>query len=501
MIMRHDRDLQPITLIRPRKLPAIALSVVLVLPLFGLLALRRDALVWMGEPLWIVLSTLSAVALALAAIRLVNAAPLMRVSPSGIEIPKILSTPIRWLDIAKIQAGARRGATGDIHDRLLFHFKHPQIMSWQSPKLRRILGDTPQAAIAVDIGMIWPLRADDLRKIIHDAALTYAKAPAVQSDMAETRHGRRKIKSIAILLLCAVLPGIMHFSDIGLPRQFSQGLAYYNAGDVIAAIPYLEDDARAGDTEAATALATLYLNGDGLTRNPAMAAGWFRRAAEAGHAEAAYNLGNAYRLGLGAPQDLDQALLWYERAAEGGSSLAAFTLGNIYRLGDGVIRDYKQAVAWLMVAADKGYAPAEHDLGRLYHEGVAVSRDTAAAQDWYSRAAARGHAPARYDLARLLLNGDSKQRHVGLVYLQQAAENGYAPAQRRLAAVLYNGQDIPRDPIEAFKWISLAERSWPAPSRADLVREKSRIAKALVPDQLAEAKSRIRAWRPAKTQL
>lgn len=495
--MRHDRVHQPITLIRQRKLPAIAATTLLSLPLLVLLVLRRDAVMWMGEATWIVIATITAVALSLAVARLFDPTPLMRISPDGVEIPKTLAHPIRWLDIAKILSATRRGTTGDIHDRLLFHFRHPHILEWKSSKLRRMLGDTPQAAVAIDITLIWPLRAEEIRKILRDAARTYAKTPPLQSTGGTASHRRRVALNAISLIFFMLIPISFHFTDTGLPRQFSMGLDAYRAGDVQTALPYLETDARAGDTESAYALGTLYLNGDGVIRNTALAAGWFRRAAENGHAEAAYNLGNAYRLGLGTPEDLDKAIEWYERAANGGSSVAAFTLGNIYRLGDGVIRDYRQAIYWLKMAADNGYAPAEHDLGRLYQEGIVVSRDITTAQDWYNRAASRGYAPARYNLARLMLDGDTKQRTIGIAYLIDAAESGYAPAQRRLASAYFNGQGVPVDPVSAYQWISLAERNWPASTRADLVREKARIATSLDAEQTNLAKANIRAWRPA----
>ncbi len=495
--MRHDRVHHPITLIRQRKLPAIAATALLALPLLVLMVLRRDAVMWMGEATWIMIATITAVALSLAVARLFDPTPLMQITPEGVEIPKMLVHPIRWQDIARIQSATRRGKTGDIHDRLLFHFRHPQIVVWKTPKLRRILGETPQAAVAIDITLIWPLRADEIRKILRDAARTYAKAPEIQSSGGATYHRRRIALKTISLLFSLLIPIGFHFTDSGLPRQFSKGLDAYRAGDVLTALPHLETDARAGDTESANALGNLYLNGDGVIRNTALAAGWFRRAAENGHAEAAYNLGNAYRLGLGTPEDLDVAIEWYERAANGGSSIAAFTLGNIYRLGDGVIRDYRQAIYWLKMAAGNGYAPAEHNLGRLYQEGIVVSRDITTAQDWYNRAASRGYAPARYDLARLMLDGDTKQRTVGIAYLIDAAESGYAPAQRRLASAYFNGRGVPVDPVIAYQWISLAERSWPASTRADLVREKARIAASLDAEQTNLAKANIRAWRPA----
>lgn len=495
--MRHDRETRPFTMIRPRKLPAVAATVMLLLPLIGLLVLRRDMLIWLGEPAWLVLTTTAALAVALASMRLFTPEALMRISPDGIEIPRVLAQSMRWSDIARIQATTQRSRTGDVHDRLMFHFKHPQTVEWQSSKLRRLFGDTPQAAVAVNIGLMWPMRADDVRRLLHDAARTYASATENRSP---TSHPKRKnkIAQAALILAAVAVPTLAHFADIGVPRQFSTALNLYRGGNIQAALPLLETDARAGDREAAHALGMLYLNGDGVARNPAMAAGWFRRAAEAGDAGAAYNLANAYRLGLGLQKDLDHALHWYERAADGGSAEAAYTLGTIFRLGDGVRRDYAVARRWLELAAERRYAPAEHDIGRLYQEGIAAPRDLETAERWYTRAAQRGHAPARYDLARLMLDGNLQQRGIGLQYLAQAAETGFAPAQRRLAAVYFNGRDVSRDVIAAYKWISLAERTWPAHTRADLVRERARIAAALTPRDLETAKEQIRAWRPIR---
>ncbi len=498
--MRHDRDVRPSTTIRPRKLPAIAVTVLLALPLAALIGFRRDVLVWVGEPAWLTMATLTALAVAVTAQRLFNPEPLLRISPAGVEVPRLLRSPIPWPEIGKIQATTQRSGIGEIHDRLIFHFKHPHSVDWKPSKLRRLFGDTPQAAVAVDIGLTWPLRADDAKNVLRDAARLYAGAPDVISPAPGNGRGKR-LKAGAMLLAAAALPVISHILDIGAPRQFSEALALYREGKIPAAIPLLEHDARAGDREAAYVLGTLYLNGDGVTRNPAMAAGWFRRAAENRHALAAFNLGNAYRLGLGTPRDIAEAMTWYARAVDEGSAEAAYTMGTMLRLGDQVRRDYKSALVWLKTAAEKGFAPAEHDLGRLYQEGIAVPRDPDAAEAWYRRAATRGYAPARYDLARLMLDGNEQQRGIGLKYLAQSADAGFAPAQRRLAVVYFNGQGIEKDAVNAFKWISLAERTWPAATRADLVREKSRIAAVLTPEDMEQAKASIRTWRPTRTPL
>lgn len=496
--MRHDHNNRPLTEIRPRRLPYAATIVALALPCAALIAFHKDIIIQTGLPIWMIASTAAMALLAVLAYRLLRPAALMTISPEGMTLPALIHGNLKWSDIKKVEAKTRRGQTGDIHDRLVLHLKRPLDVNWRDTKLRRALGGTPQIAIAVDIGFQWPSRADDVKRILRDAAKTYATAPALKSETPVISKRRHHAVLVLTILAFCMLPTLSIIFDAGLPRMFSEGLALYRNGKVAEAIPLLEIDARAGDTEAAHALGESYLNGDGVGRNLSMSAGWFMRAANNGHADAAFKLGNANKLGLGIPQNIQQAMALYQQASDEGSPEAAYALGRIYRLGDGVRRDFSKALNWLRVSADRVYAPAEHELGQLYQEGVAVSRDTETAKYWLSEAAAKSHAPARYDLARLLLDGDDAARQSGFAILRLAANNGYAPAQRRLAAMYFKGQDIQRDSISAYQWISLAERSWPAATRADLVREKARIANTLDANALAQAKSQIRNWRPVR---
>ena len=496
--MRHDHNNKPLTEIRPRRLPYAATIVALTLPCAALIAFQKDIVIQTGVPIWIISSTAAMALLAFLAYRLLHPAALMTISPEGITLPALIQDTLKWAEIRKVEAKTRRGQTGDIHDRLVIHLKQPQDINWRAAKLRDALSGTPQIAIAVDVGFQWPSRADDIKRIIRDAAKTYAAAPTLKSETPATSKRRHQaVLGILILAFCA-LPTLSLIFGVGLPRMFSEGLALYRAGDVSKAVPLLEPDARAGDAETAYALGELYLNGDGVGRNLSMSAGWFMRAVDHGHTDAAFKLANAHKLGLGIPQNIEQAFALYRNVSSNGSSEAAYALGRIYRLGDGVRRDYPKALKWLRISADEGFAPAEHELGQLYQEGIAVPRDIETAKHWLSEAASKGHAPARFDLARLLLDGDITSRQSGFAILQLSANNGYAPAQRRLAAMYFKGQGIQTDAIAAYQWISLAERSWPAATRADLVREKARIANTLDANALAQAKFQIRNWRPLR---
>ena len=350
--------------------------------------------------------------------------------------------------------------------------------------------------MTVTMGLSWPMRAWEVRAFLRDAARQIA-LPAASSTIASdtTTQPQLLLKACAICA-CALIPVGAHIFDVGLPRLFAKGIAYYDAGHVAQAIPHLERDARAGDGESARLLGEIFLNGDSGTRNLSLSTAWFQRGAERGDAWSAYRLGDAYRHGLGIQQNIQNAITWLNAAADANIAQAAFALGDIYRTGDGVIRDYDAAIRYLKDAARLGFAAAEHDLGRLYHDGLALPRNDIEAHAWYSKAAARGHTPAKYDLARLLLTSERPTNKNGLAVLAEAADDGYAPAQRLLALHFLQGDGVPVDLIAAYQYMALAARQWPAASRADVIRQRAEIGALLDPAALEDAKNRIRAWRP-----
>jgi len=62
-------------------------------------------------------------------------------------------------------------------------------------------------------------------------------------------------------------------------------------------------------------LARMYASGQGVTRNYAVAAQWYRRAAKKGVMDAQYRLGQLYEIGEGVPKDGEYAFGWYSVAA------------------------------------------------------------------------------------------------------------------------------------------------------------------------------------------
>ena len=65
-------------------------------------------------------------------------------------------------------------------------------------------------------------------------------------------------------------------------------------------------------------------NGEGVPRNPLLAASLYCKAARLGDAQAQYNLGWMYANGNGVPQNYTTAIEWYKKAVENGNTLCEF---------------------------------------------------------------------------------------------------------------------------------------------------------------------------------
>jgi TPR repeat protein len=85
---------------------------------------------------------------------------------------------------------------------------------------------------------------------------------------------------------------------------------------------YLEEGARGGLPLAMANLGVLYVNGEGVTRNPEKAVELFRQAAEQGDAGGMYLYGQCFFNGVGRPKDIRTANEWFRKAARGGNPSA-----------------------------------------------------------------------------------------------------------------------------------------------------------------------------------
>ena len=165
-----------------------------------------------------------------------------------------------------------------------------------------------------------------------------------------------------------------------------------------------------------------YYNGDGVKKNYAEAAKWYRKAAEQNHVRAQLSLAGCYYYGMGVPKNYAEAAKWFRKAAEQNLPLAQLMLGVCYNNGEGVRKNYADAAKWYRKAAEQNLDEAQQALGNLYYNGLGVPKDYSEALKWYRKAAEQNHAGAQFDLGRCY----------------------------------YMGLGVPKDYVEAYKWLLLA---------------------------------------------
>lgn len=108
--------------------------------------------------------------------------------------------------------------------------------------------------------------------------------------------------------------------------------------------------------DAALQLADMYLSGDGVPRDPAMAR--MMLDLHPSNAKAIYRLAILDDLGYGAPQDHARAVEGYLEASKMGNADAMYALGRRYLMGEGVAFSAQDAYFWLGVALKYDGGPA-----------------------------------------------------------------------------------------------------------------------------------------------
>ena len=162
---------------------------------------------------------------------------------------------------------------------------------------------------------------------------------------------------------------------LGISGDGQHALAFY----------WLEQAAMRGHPQAQAELAGLYARGEGVVRDPAIAAKWQRAAATA--QTGTENTDNS---------DLT-AIEQTEQAAMHGDTQAQVALANHYAHGDGIAHDEEAALKWWQVAAAQGSTDAMQALARHYRDAA----DRSQAEHWYLAAAEKGDSNAYRELGQI----------------------------------------------------------------------------------------------------
>jgi uncharacterized protein len=145
--------------------------------------------------------------------------------------------------------------------------------------------------------------------------------------------------------------------------------------------------------------------------------------------------------------------------------------------------------------AEQGDAAGQNRLGVLLSGGVALPKDEAKALEWYHRSAEQGYAPAEFNLASAFFfgHGVAPDTAQSIRWYRSAADQGFALAQAVLGSLYRVGLGVPQDYQQAYVWFCLAVDR----GASEALRVRDETAKLLTAAELAAARDRVRAWRPA----
>lgn len=249
------------------------------------------------------------------------------------------------------------------------------------------------------------------------------------------------------------------------------------------AIQLLTENAEAGYWQSQHVLAELYQSGYAdIKANPAESNKWWQQLEAQTDAEVLASIGRRYFAGEGIPYSagankwkgkaLSQAetnrvaFEWFARAAAQGHANALWQLAVMSYSGLGTTRNIKSAVEFHQKAAELGQVEAMYTLGAAHAEGSAVPKDHARSIHWLNKAIAHEDVYGR---------------------------NPIRPqAQNALGSLYENGHGVDSDVVIAHALYSLAAVGGDQKANDNL----SRVAKLLKPEQLIEAESLSRDWRP-----
>lgn len=156
-----------------------------------------------------------------------------------------------------------------------------------------------------------------------------------------------------LLLALAALTLFTARAAVDSHKVLATADSLYALGQLKASTALYQQAADSGLAQAQYCLAFAYYEGEGINRDYASAAKWFKRAARQEHAKAQYNLAYCYMNGRGVPRNYDRALELLNASANNACHEAYVTLAECYEKGVLVAKDSAQAAHWSSLASGK----------------------------------------------------------------------------------------------------------------------------------------------------
>jgi TPR repeat protein len=280
--------------------------------------------------------------------------------------------------------------------------------------------------------------------------------------------------------------------------EYELGIRYQNGDGVeknhAEAAKWFRKAAEQDDAVAALMLGVCYSNGQSVGKDHAEAVKWYRKAAEQNVATAQNTLGDCFYNGDGVEKNYAEAAKWYRKAAEQNDAGGQFNLGGCYYFGQGVPKNHAEAVKWWRKAAEQNHVKAQHNVAAAYAKGEGVRKDYAEAVKWFHKAAEQNDADAQFVLGLYYHAGQGvpKDYVEAVKWFRKAAEQNHPEAQRNLAGHYYNGEGVPKNYVEAYKWLLLAA----AQGNQRATKAMGLLESLMSREQIAEGQKLARDFKP-----
>ncbi|KAF3939123.1 hypothetical protein ABW19_dt0201188 [Dactylella cylindrospora] len=135
--------------------------------------------------------------------------------------------------------------------------------------------------------------------------------------------------------------------------------------------------------------------------------------ADAGSKAAGY-LGRMYLRGEAVPQDLALARRWFARGLKFGDVISQHGMGYLYEKGlAGIEKNLKKAQELYKASAEDDYGPSQVALGKLFYNRA----EYGIANKWFELATRHGNVEAYYYLAEINNQGNGRERSCGMATL------------------------------------------------------------------------------------
>lgn len=203
-----------------------------------------------------------------------------------------------------------------------------------------------------------------------------------------------------------------------------------------------------GNEQAEFNLGKMYFNGEGVTKNYAMAESYLSKLANAGNSTAQEYMGYIYEKGdpiYGINPDVKKQMYWYEKAAQNGDVDAQLKLANAYNIGLGVKKDQKKSFDYYYKAAENSSQDAIKIIVNRYAQGNGVKKSNNLAMVWFDKI----NEAEKLSIANNMFYSN---KELGALMYQNLSSKGDVQAIKRLAICYLNGDGVKKDLTNANVW-------------------------------------------------